>query len=77
MSRIVAQPLSRENFAPFGDVIDMGGDNRYPINGGKAIRYHDLATAEAAGPNARVLISMVRGKPYEMPLKLTMVERHP
>ncbi|TIV91042.1 MAG: Ureidoglycolate hydrolase, partial [Mesorhizobium sp.] len=25
MSRIVAQPLTRENFAPFGDVIDMGG----------------------------------------------------
>ncbi|RUU58480.1 ureidoglycolate lyase [Mesorhizobium sp. M2C.T.Ca.TU.002.02.1.1] len=77
MSRIVAKPLTRENFAPFGDVIDMGGDNRYPINAGRAMRYHDLATAEATGPNARVLISMVRGTPYEMPLKLAMVERHP
>ncbi|RWO81355.1 MAG: ureidoglycolate lyase [Mesorhizobium sp.] len=77
MSRIVARPLTRENFAEFGDVIDMGGDNHYPINGGKAERYHDLATAEAQGPNARVLISMVRGTPYDFPLKLTMVERHP
>jgi ureidoglycolate lyase len=78
MDRIVpVRPLTRENFAEFGDVIEIGGDNHYPINGGKAVRYHDLATAEARGPNARVLISMVRGTPYDFPLKLSMVERHP
>jgi len=47
VTRITAQKLTREAFAPFGDVIDMGGGNHYPINGGKAERYHDLATAEA------------------------------
>ena len=36
-----ARPLTREAFAEFGDVIDTGGDNHYPINGGKAERYHD------------------------------------
>ena len=78
MSRIVtARPLTRESFAEFGDVIDTGGDLHYPINGGKAERYHDLATAEAQGPNARVLISIVKGTAYEFPLTLTMVERHP
>ena len=78
MSRIItARPLTRENFAEFGDVIDTGGDLHYPINGGKAERYHDLATAEAIGPNARVLISIFKGTPYEFPLTLTMVERHP
>ena len=44
MTRIVAQPLTRESFAEFGDVIDTDGDNHYPINGGKCERYHDLAT---------------------------------
>jgi ureidoglycolate lyase len=78
MTRIItAQPLTRENFAEFGDVIEIGGDSHYPINGGKAERYHGLATAEAQGPNAQVLISMVRGTPYEFPLQLSMVERHP
>jgi len=78
MSRIViAQPLTRQNFAPFGDVIDTGGDNHYPINGGRTERYHDLARVEAAGDNARVLISIFKGTPYEFPLRLTMVERHP
>ena len=36
MSKIItAKPLTRESFAPFGEVIDTGGDNHYPINGGK------------------------------------------
>jgi ureidoglycolate lyase len=74
---ITARPLTRKAFAPFGDVIDADADNHFPINGGKAERYHALATAEAEGPNARVLISIVRGTPYEFPLKLSMVERHP
>ncbi|MBN9072497.1 MAG: ureidoglycolate lyase [Rhizobiales bacterium] len=78
MSRIiVARPLTRENFAPFGDVIETDGAHHYPINGGRCERYHDLAKVEAAGPNARVLISLFKATPYEFPLKLTMVERHP
>jgi ureidoglycolate lyase len=77
MSRIVAQPLTRESFSAFGDVIDTEGSNHYPINNGKCERHHDLARPEVTGPNARVLISIARGTPYEFPLKLTMVERHP
>lgn len=77
MTRIVARPLSRADFAPFGDVIEMEGAHHYPINGGRCERYHDLARVEAAGPNARVLISLFRGTPYDFPLKLAMVERHP
>jgi ureidoglycolate lyase len=78
MTRIViAQPLTRETFASFGDVIEMEGAEHFPINGGKCERYHDLAKVEAGGPNARVLINLFRGQPYAMPLKLAMVERHP
>lgn len=78
MSRIVAaRPLTREAFAEFGDVLDTEWDDHYPINGGKCERYHDLARVEAEGPNARVLVSIFRGQPYDFPLKLAMVERHP
>ena len=77
MRRITARPLTREAFAPFGDVLDTDWPNRYAINAGRCERYHDLARVEADGPNARVLISIFRGTPYEFPLKLTMVERHP
>jgi ureidoglycolate lyase len=78
MSRVItAKPLTGENFADFGQVIEIGGDNHYPINGGKAERFHALARADAQGPGGHVLISTVRGTPYAFPLKLKMVERHP
>ena len=78
MKRLIAQPLTREAFAGFGDVLDTEGwDDHFPINAGKTERYHGLATAEATGPDAGVLISIARATPYAFPLKLAMVERHP
>lgn len=79
MTRILAaSPLTREAFAPFGQVLDADGwQNHYPINAGRCERYHDLATAEAAGTDARVILSIFKGTPYAFPLKLAMVERHP
>lgn len=74
---ITALPLTREAFAPFGDVIETAGAEHFAINNGKCERYHDLATVEAAGPGARAIVSIFSGTPYELPLKLTMVERHP
>ena len=57
-------------------MIEAAGEH-YPINGGKAERYHGLATADVDGPNAKVVISVVKGTPYDFPLRFTMVERHP
>lgn len=74
---IIAELLTRENFAEFGDVIESGGDNHYPINGGNTERYHALATVEATGPDARAIISIFSSKGYALPLNLLMVERHP
>jgi ureidoglycolate lyase len=78
VDRIVkAQPLTREAFAPFGEVIETEGAHHYPINNGRCERYHALATAEAGGPNGRVIINIFKGTPYSFPLQLSMVERHP
>jgi ureidoglycolate lyase len=77
VTRIIARPLTREAFAPYGDVIETAGAHHYPINGGMAERFHDLAKVEAAGPNARVLVSIFKGSPYALPLTLRLVERHP
>ncbi|MDQ0319075.1 ureidoglycolate lyase [Pararhizobium capsulatum DSM 1112] len=77
MKTIEIQPLTREAFAPFGDVIETDGAPNFPINAGKCTRYHDLAKIETAGEKARPMISLLRGEPYPLPLKLGMVERHP
>ncbi|MEQ8448747.1 MAG: ureidoglycolate lyase [Nitratireductor sp.] len=74
---VTAQPLTREAFAAFGDVLDTDWPNHFSINNGKCERYHDLARVEATGPNARVLVSIFKATPYAFPLKLGMVERHP
>jgi ureidoglycolate lyase len=77
MSTIVIEPLTPEAFAPFGQVIQMEGAEHYPINNGMTERYHDLAKVELGGVHARPLISIFRGQPYELPLTLKLVERHP
>lgn len=77
MSTVLVEPLTAAAFAPFGQVIEMAGAQHYPINGGMTERYHDLAKVELGGVHARALISLFRGQPYDLPLSLTMVERHP
>jgi ureidoglycolate lyase len=77
MKTVPLRPLTRKAFAPFGDVIEAEGARHFAINAGMAERYHDLAQVELAGEKARPMISLARGKPYALPLRLTFVERHP
>jgi ureidoglycolate lyase len=74
---VVIEPLTREAYAPFGQVIEIEGAQHYPINSGMTERYHDLARIELGGVHPRPLISIARGKPYTLPLTLKMMERHP
>ena len=76
--RLVARPLTREAFAPFGSVIDKrASDPRVPINAGRARRIPDLAQAVATGPGGRVAIGLVEADPRTCPLTFDLVERHP
>ena len=49
MREITIQPLTREAFRPFGDVIEIEGAHSFPINHGMCVRYHDLAKVEPFG----------------------------
>ena len=77
MEQILAHPLTREAFKPFGDVIDTDKAENFPINNGMCQRYHDLTPIETSGVEARPLINIFRCKPYDLPIELKMVERHP
>ena len=74
---ILIEPLTAAAFAPFGQVIETADAHHYPINNGMTERYHDLARVELGGVHARPLISIFRGQPYDLPLALILVERHP
>lgn len=77
MLELKAEPLTPEAFAPFGDVIDTRTSDYFPINAGRTRRYHDLATVETLGEEARTLISVFVSQPVEVPLELDFLERHP
>jgi ureidoglycolate lyase len=76
-TRLRPEPLTREAFAPFGDVIETGGSRRFTINDGLAERFHDLARIDVAAEAGRPLLNIFRGQPRPPPLRLTLMERHP
>ncbi|MCQ0990208.1 ureidoglycolate lyase [Jiella marina] len=75
--RLSAIQLSKEAFAPFGDVIETTGAEERLINGGTTTRYHDLAKVDVAAENGQPLISIFRGQPFVPPVEIGMFERHP
>lgn len=77
MNAIKIQPMREKDFAPFGDLIDFDRAYDYQINNGNCDRYDALATPEAIGTEARAVISLMRARPYVLPLTLRVMERHP
>src|SRR3546814_1714343 len=74
---LTAVPLTREAFAPFGDVIEVTDAARhFPINEGNTERYHDLADIDP-GSGGKAIVSIFRGLPRRIPFEITMMERHP
>ncbi len=77
MNALNIQPLTREAFAPFGEVIMLEGAKRYPINAGTTERFHALARVDTAEQGGLPIISLFRGQPRALPLPITVMERHP
>jgi ureidoglycolate lyase len=74
---LVIFPLTKEAFAPFGDVIEPDPASVRMINGGTTERHHALAAPEAAGEGARIILNIFRGEPRRFPYAVDMMERHP
>nr|WP_322941081.1 ureidoglycolate lyase [Pseudomonas sp. s4] len=77
MRSLTIEPLSKEAFAPFGDVIETDGSDFFMINNGSTRRYHKLATVQTAQPEDQAIISIFSAEALEMPVTIRMLERHP
>lgn len=77
MNILKLERLTREAFAPFGDVIETEGRDSYPINQGTTQRFHHLASVHIADKHGRAGISLARGSAFNYPLTVAMLERHP
>ncbi len=73
---LIAQPLTADAFAPFGNVIESDGHVPIAINRGMCHRFHDLAEVDVSSNGGRALINLFESQPYALPLALTSFERH-
>ncbi len=74
---IQIQPLTKEFFLPFGEVIACENNNFFHINDAHTERYHALTQTEIIG-EARTGISIFRNiKTTQIPFEISMLERHP
>lgn len=69
--------LSKEAFAPFGDVVETEGAELRMINQGSTERFHDLATIDVSDGGGSAIVSLFRGQPFAPPITISMMERHP
>jgi ureidoglycolate lyase len=78
MKNIIPKTLTQENFAQFGDVIEVNDQGKnFSINDGFTQRYHDLAQVDVSEQNGRTLINIFRSTPIAQPVSIKMMERHP
>lgn len=71
------QPLTADNFAPFGQVIEVDHHDPIIINSGNTERYDALGRVEICGAQGYAVLNIFRAQPRQLPLRITMVERHP
>lgn len=77
MSSITAAALTREAFAPFGDVVSAGLTAGSAANQGTAVRFDFCAPLINTRPEAKANLAVFRSIARALPLELKLLERHP
>ena len=75
--QLTIEPLTKQAFAPFGDVIETAGAQEFSINEGTTTRYHDLAAVDVGREEGKPILSVFRATPRPQPIVIRMMERHP
>lgn len=76
VNELIAEPLTPDSFAPFGDVIQTDGARNYLINDDHCTRFHDLANIDVSADGGRPLINIFRTRMWSLPLQVKMMEYH-
>jgi ureidoglycolate lyase len=74
---LTVQSLTKQAFAPFGDVVQTYGAELRMINQGSTERFHDLAKIDVSEKGGSAIVSLFRGQPFAPPIDIAMMERHP
>ncbi|MBT8090666.1 MAG: ureidoglycolate lyase [Gammaproteobacteria bacterium] len=74
---LTPEPLTRERFAPYGDVIEAALDKSAAMNAARFERFDDLCKIDIAD-GGHLAMSVARCRtPTALPLRVDVVERHP
>jgi len=75
--RLQAELLTRERFAPYGDVIETYRESSEAMNEARFERFDDLCKIDLIN-DGQIAVSIARCRtPTSLPLRLDSVERHP
>jgi ureidoglycolate lyase len=74
---LTPQLLTKERFAPYGDVVESAAGNKAAMNASRFERFDDLCKIEMS-KDGRVAVSIARCRvATELPYRIDIVERHP
>jgi ureidoglycolate lyase len=74
---LIAEPLTSERFAPYGDVIEAALHRSAAMNAARFERFDDLCKVSIA-EGGHLAMSVARCRtPTALPLRVDIVERHP
>jgi ureidoglycolate lyase len=70
------EPLTKERFAPYGDVVETSLDRSDAMNAARFERFNDLCDVDLDGGDVSISVARCR-TPTTLPLRIDVVERHP
>ena len=70
-------PITKENFAKYGDMISTEDIKPLEINNGYAKRYDDIANLNTSSENGEATICIFSALKRSFPMKIDMMEKHP
>ena len=70
-------PITKENFAKYGDMISTKDITPLEINNGYAKRYDGIAKLNTSKDNGETTISIFSALKRSFPMKINMMEQHP
>ena len=70
-------PITKENFAKYGDMISTKDIKPLDINNGYAKRYDGIANLNTSSDNGETTISIFSALKRNFPMKIDMMEKHP
>lgn len=77
MATLPIEPLTKQAFAPFGEVIEIEGAVPLSINQGYARRFNDLARIDVAAEGGQINVSWFVASMRPAPIAIRLMERHP